>query len=336
MRGKDRVFIEARNLRKMFVKGGLLGHRRKIVAVDGVSFAIREGETLGLVGESGSGKTTIGRILTGLEKPDEGEVLVRDTPLEKYLESHRIKIQMIFQNPDTSLDPRQKVYDVIAEALEAAGDAPSRIRVQGILRDVGLPETIAYRYPHELSGGQKQRVAIARVIAVKPEFIVADEIVSALDATIKVRILRLIRRLQQEHGFAMLFISHDLPATASVSDSIAVMYSGRIMEYGDARDIVYEPMHPYTAHLVASVPRLYFGDSWSPPHIEMGDEMDDGAMHRGCPLYKRCPRAVPGLCDSKRPELLEIGGRRVACYKPLHKGTGEIRGEKAVAEAASK
>ncbi len=314
--GKE-VFVEVKNLVKTYVKGGVLGRKRVVKAVEGVSFAIGKGETLGLVGESGSGKTTIGRILAGLERADSGEVLIDGTPLPKFLRKNRIKIQLIFQNPDTSLDPRQRVKDVIGEALEAAGRSRSEDAIKEILHDVGLPPEVMERYPHELSGGQKERVAIARAISVYPDFIIADEIISALDATIKVRILRLIKKLQEEHGFSMLFISHDLPMTASVSDKIAVIYAGRIMEYGKAWEVMHVPLHPYTAHLVSSVPKLYFRGGWKPQGLRMleGTPPDN---YEGCPLFSRCPRATPGLCNAKPPSPLSINGRLVSCHNPLN------------------
>ncbi|MCD6324242.1 MAG: ABC transporter ATP-binding protein, partial [Desulfurococcales archaeon] len=248
---------------------------------------------------------------------ESGEVLVEGQPLPKYLKRNRIKIQLIFQNPDTSLNPRQKVKDIIGEALQAAGHHKSRKAIEEILHDVGLTPDVMERYPHELSGGQKQRVAIARAVSVRPAFIVADEIISALDATIKVRILRLIKRLQEEPGFAMLFISHDLPVTASVSDNVAVIYAGRIMEYGKAWEVMYTPMHPYTAHLVSSVPKLYFAGNWRPPETKLADGTPPDT-YEGCPLINRCPRAVQGLCDVKPPAPLRINGRVIACHNPLN------------------
>jgi len=319
--GKE-AFVEVRNIVKTFVKGGLLTKRRVVKAVNGVSLTIGKGETLGLVGESGSGKTTLGKILAGLETPDSGEVLINGQPLKEYLKRNRIKIQLIFQNPDTSLDPRQRVRDVIGEALEAAGVKATKERIEEILHDVGLTPEVMNRYPHELSGGQKQRVAIARAISVNPAFIIADEIVSALDATIKVRILRLMKRLQKEHGFAMLFISHDLPITASVSDAVAVIYAGMLMEYGRARDVMYSPMHPYTAHLVSSVPKLYLSSKRPYPEVRLAEGAPPDT-YDGCPLTSRCPRAVTGLCDVKLPEQLRVNGRIVACHNPLPSNLGE-------------
>lgn len=319
-------FIQIRNVRKVFVKSGFLTRKRLVRAVDGVSLTIKKGETLGLVGESGSGKTTLGRILAGLEEPDEGEILIGGTELREYLRKNRVKVQMIHQNPGTALNPRHKVRYILKEALEASGHDASPHRIREILADVGLTPDIAGRYPHELSGGQKQRVAIARAIAVEPDFIIADEIVSALDATIKVRILRLIKRLQGEHGFSMLFISHDLPITASVSDNIAVMYRGKIVEYGPAKELMYSPMHPYTAHLVSSVPSLYYGSEWKPIALKLRNDDQDNWAQAGCPLYHRCPLAVEGLCDVKEPEPVRLRNRFVLCHRPLT-GTDAIKGE---------
>lgn len=296
-----------------------LRRRAYVRAVDGVDISVGELETHGLVGESGSGKSTLGRLLAAIEEPTEGRVVFDGTDLRDYVRRWRTKIQVIFQNPDSSLNPKLKVKETLIEALQAGGSEGSELEVEELLEDVGLNRRLKDCYPHQLSGGQRQRVAIARALAVRPKFIVADEIVSALDATVKAQILNLMLKLQRVYGFSMLFISHDLPITAYVSDVISVMYLGKIVESAPSKELLEEPLHPYTVHLISSVPSLYIttlgNGSSNVGKVRLRGEIPSPInIPRGCRLHPRCPLARE-VCRGEEPPEIKVGnGHVVYCH----------------------
>ncbi len=302
--------IEVEHLKKYYpVTTGLLSrHVADVKAVDGVSFHIKEGETLGLVGESGCGKSSLGRTLLRLEEPTAGRVLYKGSNImtwnKKQLKELRKEAQMIFQDPQSSLDPRMTIGDSIGEALliHGVGDEKERLeRVEELLRRVGLEPEHSERYPHELSGGQKQRVGIARALAVNPKLIVADEPVSALDVSVQAQILNLVKDLQEELDIAYLFIAHDLAVIGHISHRIAVMYLGQIVELADTVGLFSNPLHPYTEALLSAInlpdPRqerkriLLQGEVPSPVDPPLG-----------CRFHTRCHRAMK-LCSQEQPTL---------------------------------
>jgi oligopeptide transport system ATP-binding protein len=318
--------LEVRNLRKYFpiTRGTVFQrHHGDVKAVDGVSLSIRRGETLGLVGESGCGKSTTGRTILQLERPTSGEVVFDGQDLTRLkgeeLRLMRRHFQMIFQDPYASLNPRMTVGDIVGEPLEIhqlSKGAQTRARVQELLQLVGLNPGFVNRYPHEFSGGQRQRIGIARAVAVNPDFIVCDEPVSALDVSIRAQVLNLLQNLQQQLGLTYLFIAHDLAVVRHISDRVAVMYLGKIVELSD-RDALYaDPKHPYTRALLSAVPI-------PSPKIErkreriilLGDAPSPANPPPGCPFHTRCPIAQKGLCDSAVPEWRELTpGHWTACH----------------------
>lgn len=271
MSRQQNPLIQVKDLKKYYpVKTGIIPHVTDYVkAVDGVSFSIYEGEILGFVGESGCGKTTIGKLLTGLEKPTEGAILYRgmDVPdwTAKEQKKYRTKIQMIFQDPYSSLNPRKHIYEILAAPMLYHGISDKQTvekDVKELLEMVGMPQSALGRYPHEFSGGQRQRIGIARALSLKPEFIVCDEPVSALDVSVQAQILNLLKSLQNELQLTLLFIGHGLGAVHYVSDRIAVMQNGRIVELGDAREVFHHPQQEYTKMLLNSIlePKAYSED----------------------------------------------------------------------------
>jgi oligopeptide transport system ATP-binding protein len=313
--------IEARGLSKHFpVHGGLF---RRVVAavraVDDVSFVIHAGRTLGLVGESGCGKSTLGRLLLRLQQPTAGEVLFagdRLTHLDRQqMLGYRQRMQAIFQDPYASLSPRRTVGQTIREPLDihrVGTPAERQQRVDELLDVVGLSAQAAHRYPHEFSGGQRQRVGIARALALNPQFLVADEPVSALDVSVQSQVLNLIVRLQRERGIALLFISHDLAVVQHVSDDIGVMYLGRLVELAPASQVLGAPRHPYTEALISAVPQI--GRPQRSRIVLAGEVPSPRNPPPGCAFHVRCPRAMPE-CRSVRPALRPVGtGASVACH----------------------
>lgn len=296
--------------------------RATLKAVDGVSLRVDRGRTLGIVGESGSGKSTLGRLLLGMEAPSAGGVTFDGAPVEaretKAWRKDRKRMQMIFQDALGALDRRLRIGDQIAEPLDihAIGDAAARARkVSATLAAVGLGPQFAARYPHELSGGQRQRAVIARALVLEPDLIVCDEPISALDVSIQAQVVNLLAELQRALGVAYVFISHDLKVVHHVAHEIAVMYLGRIVEYGTRERLFQAPAHPYTRALIAAVPRVD-----SDPHearpLLAGDPPSPFAVPPGCRFHTRCPIARD-LCRRVDPALAPLpDGHRVACHFP--------------------
>ena len=288
------------------------GSGRVVHAVNGVSLDLLRGETLGIVGESGCGKSTLGRLALRLIEPDRGEVRFEGENLRALsaaaLRAKRREMQIVFQDPYASLDPRQSVADILAEPLKihARGNARSRReRVAELLRQVGLPADAARRYPHEFSGGQRQRIGIARAIALEPKLIVADEPVSALDVSIQSQILNLLLDLKRALGLSYIFISHDLAVVEYISDRVAVMYLGHIVETGAAADLYAAPAHPYTQALISAIPE----PDPDRPRQRMvlgGDVPNPERPPTGCPFHPRCPKAMP-ICSAEMPPAKNLG-----------------------------
>ena len=317
---KSEYLIEVKDLQQYFpVKTGFM-KSLPLKAVDGVSFAIRPGETLGLVGESGCGKTTVGRTLLHLYKPTGGEVLFDGKPVtDKTIREMRKEMQMVFQDPYSSLNPRMTVEDIIGEPLDVhklySSKEERREKILELMKTVGLNAEHATRYAHEFSGGQRQRIGIARALATNPRFIVCDEAVSALDVSIQAQVINMFEDLQEKLGVAYLFIAHDLLVVRHISDRIAVMYLGRIVETADADELCDSPIHPYTQSLLSAVPypdpkmakerkRIVLeGDVPSPLH-----------MPSGCAFRTRCKYATE-KCAQECPPLTDRGnGHQVACW----------------------
>jgi oligopeptide/dipeptide ABC transporter ATP-binding protein len=327
MEGSGEVLLEVRGLKKYFpVRRGSFGRvSGQVRAVDDVAFQIRRGETLGLVGESGSGKTTLGRTLLRLIEPTAGEAYFDGQDIfrmdRRALGRLRRRAQSIFQDPYGSLNPRLTVGDALREVLHvhrlASGREADR-RVEELLELVGLSPAHARRYPHEFSGGQRQRIGIARALSVEPEFIVCDEAVSALDVSVQAQILNLLRDLQAQLGLAYLFIAHDLSVVEHISDRIAVMYLGRIVEVGATRELIETPRHPYTRALLSAVP-VPEPRATRQRIILRGDPPSPAHPPAGCPFHPRCSH--PGRdvsCEQHVPPLFTLRtGRATACAKEL-------------------
>ncbi|HOJ51347.1 MAG TPA: ATP-binding cassette domain-containing protein [Syntrophales bacterium] len=297
----------------------VIGGRTQVRALDGVDLSVFKGETLGVVGESGCGKSTLGRMIVCLDKPTSGRVVFQGKDVSKLsgetLKAYRRQVQIVFQDPASSLNPRKTVGETLVEPLvihKESNREERKEKVYEALQAVGLPPAYTRRYPHELSGGQRQRVGIARALIMAPKLVVADEPVSSLDVSIQAQILNLLKDLRDRFHLTYLFISHDLKVVRFMSDRIAVMYAGRVMEIAD-RDTIYEdPRHPYTKLLIASIPSLKFSEK---PPIKVEEAyVGAGVVKDGCPLIGRCPEARE-VCRREKPQLREVaGGHWVACH----------------------
>ncbi len=321
--------VQVSGLRKLYpLTTGLFQTSRSYIhAVDDISFTIPHGESLGLVGESGSGKTTTGKLLVRLIDPTEGQIHIYtsagDTEIAhlrgKELKKFRRHVQMIFQDPYESLNPRRTIFDTVAEPLvvQGIGDLAERERrVAELLVWVGLipPETFMFRYPHELSGGQRQRVAIARALVVNPTFVVADEPTSMLDVSIRTGIMHLMQELAERLGVTYLYITHDLAVARYMSNRLAVMYLGKIVEMGDTEDVLAKPLHPYTRALLSAVPIPDPAYKRGVPDIKGSIAQPINPLPR-CRFYDRCPIAAKVCEDNDHPPLLDKGGgHQAACY----------------------
>ncbi len=365
--GEAPVVLSARNVRKFFpIRGGLFSsHIGDVRAVDGVSFDVREGETVGLVGESGCGKTTVGRMLLRLIEPTSGHAFYRPPPevfdridslyqvlrpyatqdnggqtlgpearaavreLDQFARTYSLyrkdpsemrelrgKLQIVFQDPFSSLSPRMLVRDIIAEPLAIHGvgsRAERRRRVSKLLRDVGLNPEHEWRFPHEFSGGQRQRIGIARALALRPEFIVLDEPTSALDVSVQAQILNILRRLQQEQRLAYLFISHHLSVVRAMSQKVVVMYLGKVVEQAPTEELFSRPLHPYTQALLSAIP-IPDPDLKRERIVLQGDVPSPAAPPPGCHFHTRCPAVMP-ICSKVEPPLLEARPHHlVSCH----------------------
>jgi oligopeptide transport system ATP-binding protein len=318
---KDLLTVE--NLKKHFpIRKGLAKRTVGFVyAVDGVSFSIRRGETLGLVGESGCGKSTLGRCLVRLHKPTDGRIFFEGKDLgrisEKEIKSMRMRLQMIFQDPYASLNPRMRIRDIVGEAIRVHGRVRNgnwRDRVRDLLSEVGLDADHMARYPHEFSGGQRQRIGIARALAMEPSLIVADEPVSALDVSTQAQIINLLDALKEKRGLSLLIIAHDLAIVEHISDRIAVMYLGMLVEMASDRELYLNPQHPYSRALLAAVPKAEAGAKKRRRRILLGDVPSPINPPPGCRFHPRCPDAT-NLCRKERPPVIRVAEEHwVRCF----------------------
>ena len=352
--GDSAPLLQVNDLSKVFGGGGLpfRGPRPEVRAVDGVSFSVRRGETLGIVGETGSGKSTLGRLLIRLLDPSGGRIVFGGRDITTLAQSRvrrlRHEMQMVFQDPYGSLDPRMKVGSIVAEPMLVHRTDRSVIahRTAEILERVGLSPAMAERYPHEFSGGQRQRIGIARAIALDPKLLILDEPVSALDVSIQAQILNLLRDIQRQSGVAYIFIAHDLAVVRHISERIAVMYLGRIVETAPRERLYAAPRHPYTASLLSAVPVPNLRAERQRKRIALYGEIGSAtALPHGCRFHPRCFKArqiaaaggvatttlakgvaVPSRCVDSEPPLAEDGnGHFAACHFPLEPGAAGLQ-----------
>ncbi|WP_067725959.1 ABC transporter ATP-binding protein [Oceanobacillus damuensis] len=316
------VLLKVSHLKTYFpVKANFkLGKRAVLKAVDDISLSLYKGETLGIVGESGSGKSTLGRTILKLEEPTDGEIIFEGQHIEKLkskaLQIYRNQMQMIFQDPFGSLNPRMKIEKIIEEPIKmhtTLTKSERKERVLELIEKVGLSEEALKKLPHEFSGGQRQRIGIARALAINPKFIIADEPVSALDVSIQSQVLNLMMDLQDEFGLTYLFISHDLSVIKHISDRVAVMYLGRIVEIASKDSLYANPLHPYTKALLSAIPVVNFDQKRE--EIPITGELPSPVNPPvGCAFHQRCPFAME-KCKQERPQLKEINEQQqVACF----------------------
>ena len=318
---ENKTLVEVKNLKEYFNINTGMFTSKPLKAVDDVSFAIRKGETLGLVGESGCGKTTVGRTLLHLYKPTAGEIWFdgKQIVTKKDILEYRQKTAMVFQDPYSSLNPRMTVSDIIAEPLDVhkfyANKKERQERVLELMAKVGLNSEHANRYAHEFSGGQRQRIGIARALSMNPEFMVCDEPVSALDVSIQAQVINMFDELQEQMDLTYLFIAHDLLVVRHISDRIAVMYLGKMVELADAKEIYDHPLHPYTKSLMSAVPLPDPQKARENKRIVLsGDIPSPLNAPSGCPFRTRCPYATDA-CAEAMPEFKEVAaGHYVACH----------------------
>ena len=318
----SKYLLEVKDLKQHFpIRSGWFG-KIPLKAVDGVSFNIEHGETLGLVGESGCGKTTVGRTILHLYKPTSGEIIYEGNKItEKNIGKYRREMQIVFQDPYSSLNPRMTVSDIIGEPLDIhhlySNKKERAEKIAHLLDLVGLNSDHARRYAHEFSGGQRQRIGIARALAVDPKFIVCDEPVSALDVSIQAQVINTFEELQDKLGIAYLFIAHDLLVVQHISKRIAVMYLGRIVEIGESEEVISNPMHPYTQSLISAIPIPDPETARNKHRIPLeGDVPSPLHMPSGCPFRTRC-RYATDVCAQVCPSLEEHApGHSIACWNP--------------------
>ncbi|MEC2286151.1 ABC transporter ATP-binding protein [Bacillus velezensis] len=319
------TILELKDVKKYFpIRSGFFQRKvGDIKAVDGVSFSLKRGETLGIVGESGCGKSTAGRTMIRLYKPTDGRILFKGQDIsglseEKLRKSVRKNIQMVFQDPFASLNPRKTLRSIIKEPFQTHhmySMSERNERVEELLAKVGLHPSFANRYPHEFSGGQRQRIGIARALTLNPELIIADEPVSALDVSIQAQVINLMEELQDEFNLTYLFISHDLSVVRHISDRVGVMYPGKMMELTDKHELYGNPLHPYTQALLSSVPVTRKKDAVKRERIILKGELPSPANPpKGCVFHTRCPMAKP-ICKEQIPAFEEAApGHYVACH----------------------
>ncbi|KOS63409.1 dipeptide ABC transporter ATP-binding protein [Lysinibacillus agricola] len=319
---KKEVLLEINHLKAYFpVKRKSMKEEKKVIkAVDDISLEIFRGETLGIVGESGSGKSTFGRTILKLVEPTEGEIFYKGQPIQQLkgskLQTYRNQMQMIFQDPFASLNPRMRIGAIIEEPMKlqlTLTKEQRKERVKELLQKVGLPEDAMQKFPHEFSGGQRQRIGIARALAIHPEFIIADEPVSALDVSVQSQVLNLMMDLQDEFHLTYLFISHDLSVVKHISDRVAVLYLGRVVEIGAKKELYANPLHPYTQALLSAIPIINFDKPKQEISLQ-GELPSPMNPPVGCVFHTRCPYVME-RCHQERPVLQEENiQQRVACF----------------------